>query len=118
MCPPPCSGHRDEADARERKQVQRIHVGGPDDAEDIPDAVGNEGLDEGLGGRHLLPAGDGEVLRVGHRVHRCSLWSRKADASPGIESLSVAHRRQFSFQHREESLMPTAGGIRERAREQ
>jgi hypothetical protein len=50
---------RDEADAGERKEVERIHVRRPDDAEDVLDTVGHQRLDEGLGRRHLLLAGHG-----------------------------------------------------------
>ena len=50
---------RDEADAGERKKVERIHVRRPDDAEDILDPVGHQRLDEGFGRRHLLLAGHG-----------------------------------------------------------
>ena len=39
---------RDEADAGERKQVQRIHVRGTDDAEDIRDAARHQRFHERL----------------------------------------------------------------------
>ena len=43
---------RDEADARGREQVERVHVGRADDAEDVGHALGRQGLDERLAGSH------------------------------------------------------------------
>jgi hypothetical protein len=59
---------RDEPDAGERKEIERIHVGRADDAEHVLDAMGNERLDESLGRRHLLLAGDGRG-ELGGLVH-------------------------------------------------
>ena len=47
---------RDEADAGERKQIERIHVRRADDAEDVVDALRDQRFDERLGRRHLLAA--------------------------------------------------------------
>ena len=42
----------DEADARRLEQVQRVHIGRADDAEDVLDPVGGQGFDEGFAGGH------------------------------------------------------------------
>ncbi len=41
---------RDEADAGGREQVERVHIGGADDAEDVLDAVGDQRFDKGFRG--------------------------------------------------------------------
>ena len=61
---------RDEADAGRLEDVERVHVGRADDAEDMLHAMGDERFDKGLGRRH---AGHG-VLLIGwiarkHRSH-------------------------------------------------
>ena len=60
---------RNEADAGERKQVERIHVRRADDAEDVGHAVRDQRFDERLGRRHLLASLNGEIPGFGHRVH-------------------------------------------------
>jgi hypothetical protein len=47
-------GHGNEADAGRGKEVQTVHEGRPDDAEDLLDTFGHQGLDQGLAGGHLL----------------------------------------------------------------
>ena len=49
--------HRDEADAGRLENVQCIHVGRADDAEDVGDAMGGEGLDEGFTRCHARHGG-------------------------------------------------------------
>jgi hypothetical protein len=45
--------HRgNEADAGRRKDVQRVHIGRTDDAEDIPDALRRQGFHQRLAGGH------------------------------------------------------------------
>src|SRR5205814_5616050 len=44
---------RDEADAGGREEIERIHIGGAGDAEDILDAIGDQRFDEGFGGGHF-----------------------------------------------------------------
>ena len=44
--------HRDEADARGLEQVERVHIGRADDAEDVGDALRDQGLDERFAGGH------------------------------------------------------------------
>ena len=46
----------DEADAGRREEVEGIHVGRADDAEDVLDAMGDERLNECLAGRHFRHA--------------------------------------------------------------
>ena len=48
---------RNEADPGGREQVQRVHVGGPDDAEDILHAIGDQGFDESFGSGHSRHGG-------------------------------------------------------------
>ena len=65
--------HRQEADAGGREQVERVHVGRADDAEDMRHALRGQGLDEGLaeadirvnrsGPPLLLPALAGFIAR-------------------------------------------------------
>jgi len=45
-------GDGNEADAGERKQIVRIHVGGADDAEAVLHALRHQGFDERFAGRH------------------------------------------------------------------
>lgn len=42
----------DEADARGREKIQRIHIGGANDAEYAFDLMGDKGLDESLARGH------------------------------------------------------------------
>jgi len=51
--------HRNEANARRREDVEGIHIGGADDAEDLCYPVGGQGLDEGFGRCHALQRGSG-----------------------------------------------------------
>ena len=46
--------HRNEADARRREDVHRIHEGRPHDAENVLHPMGHHGLHESLGRRHFL----------------------------------------------------------------
>ena len=55
--------HRDEADAGRPEQVERVHIGRADDAEDMGDALRHQGLDEGFRRRH----GGGLELSVEQR---------------------------------------------------
>ena len=52
----------DEVDAGGRKNIERVHEGGADDAEHMRDAVDGEGFDQGLRGAHLL-------RRLTHEIH-------------------------------------------------
>ena len=61
--------HRDEANAGERKQVERVHVSRADDAENVFHAIGDQRFDERLRRRHLLLAGNGEMPGIRHRIH-------------------------------------------------
>jgi len=61
-------GDRDEADPRAGKEVQCVHVGRAHDPRDGGDALGGEGLDEGLAGGHSGRSGRGD--QSGRRLHR------------------------------------------------
>ena len=54
-------GDGDKADSRRLEDIERVHVGGTDDPEDIGDALGDQGLDESLARRH---AGHGDFLPI------------------------------------------------------
>ncbi len=69
-----------EADSRERKEIERVHVRGPDDAKDVLHAIGNERFDERLGGRHFLFSGYRQ-RQFGGLVHR-GLLGRFANRGP------------------------------------
>ena len=60
---------RDEADAGEREQIERVHEGRANDAENVLDALRDKGLHECLRRRHLLLADDGKRRALGHGVH-------------------------------------------------
>ncbi len=65
--------HRNEADARSGKNVERVHIGRADYAEDIGHALCHHGFDERLRRRHSLHAlgyGAVRLLHIGHRYPR------------------------------------------------
>ena len=53
--------HRNEADAGEGKEIERIHVRGPHDAEHIFHTIRDERFDERFRWCHLVLAGNGEM---------------------------------------------------------
>jgi hypothetical protein len=55
--------HRDETNPGGRKQIERIHVGRTHDPECVGHALGDELLDEGLGGCHSRHGGDSDLWR-------------------------------------------------------
>jgi hypothetical protein len=87
---------RDEPDARRRKQVERVHVGGADDAEDIRDALGDQRLDEGFAGGHARHRGGslgsvrtgagrtGGAANLFHRSRLVNAAARAAAMRPGV----------------------------------
>ena len=85
--------HRDEAYARQRKEIERIHVRGADDPEYVLHALRDERFDECFRGRHLLLAGHGEVSGFGHGVHGDS-WRRSA-----ADGIVTARRNAGWCQH-------------------
>ena len=65
---------RNEADAREREQVEGIHESGADNAEHVLDALRDKGFDKRFRRRHLLLADNRKRLGLGHGVHSDFLW--------------------------------------------
>ena len=61
--------HGDESDPGGLEDVERVHERAAHDPEDVLGAVRHQGLDEGLGGRHLglhiPPFGTAEKCRKG-----------------------------------------------------
>ena len=53
--------HRDEADAGRLEDVERVHIGRPDDAEDVLHAMRRQGFDESLARGHQ---GHGFLLKI------------------------------------------------------
>ena len=82
---------RDQADAGRREDVHRVHEGRAHDAEHVGHAVGDQGLDEGLGRRHLLHAGDGGADR---RPAACLLM---CDPPSGRADWQSVENRNVSF---------------------
>ncbi len=47
-------GHGNKTDAGSGEQIQRIHIGRSDDAEDVFHPLGHQGFHQRLAGRHFL----------------------------------------------------------------
>ena len=80
---------RDEADAGEREEVERVHVRRPDDAEHVLDAVRDERLDERLRTASSSAGRSPRDSLFGHRVHRSSSLHHACSVDPG----TIAHNR-------------------------
>ena len=79
---------RNESDAGGRKQIQRIHIGRADDAEDLGDALRDQRLDKGFAGGHARHRVSSLKIGLVGRSRACftagalSIARRRAPAPP------------------------------------
>ncbi len=72
----------DEADARGREEVERVHERRTDDAEDLLDAFGPQGLDHGFAGGHVCHGYQLLVVRTTRRRGRAEAASSGGRGQP------------------------------------